>query len=140
MGAIKTSPVVYLDTNILIHLSEGSKERQEAISKALAPFEAAGAQFVTSELTLTEVMVLPIRSGNEKQISIYEQLFQDFVRLVPITRETLLLAAQARAHSPALRTPDALHVATATLTHAEVFATCDLGIKQLPQGMRLINP
>jgi predicted nucleic acid-binding protein len=131
--------LLYLDTNVLIRMTEGSESERAVIHQGLQPFVAQGAGFVTSELTFTEVLVHPIRNGNQALIEAYNRLLTEFVEPHPVVREVLLLAAKLRADSPALRTPDAIHVATATFTGAHVFVTGDKGIKQLPDSMQLIT-
>jgi predicted nucleic acid-binding protein len=63
----------------------------------------------------------------------YEQFFQRRgIQLLPATRNIFLEAARLRAGSPALRTPDALHAATAQMTGCNLFVTNDKGFRQLP--------
>jgi predicted nucleic acid-binding protein len=138
MEHVKSGALVYLDTNILIYLSEGSAPDQQAFKAQFQHFEEAAVRFITSELTLGEVLVHPLRKGDEKLIALYENLFTDFVEPVPITREVLYTSAKLRAETPSQRMPDAIHVATALLAKAEVFVTGDKGIKNLPEHMILI--
>jgi predicted nucleic acid-binding protein len=128
---------VYLDSNVLIYLCEGRDDLRQAASALIAPLQAEGARFITSELAFTEVLVHALRARNGEQIKAYEQLLGEFVEPLPVSREVLWLAAQLRAETPSQRTPDAIHVATATLAAARVFITGDRGIRNLPAGMRL---
>ncbi len=137
MAALKSGAVVYLDANILIYLTEGETVQKAALQPLMAGFEAAAARIVTSDLSFTEVLVQPIRQQDQTLIEAYERLLTGLVEALPVSRQVLWLAAQLRAANPAQRTPDAIHVATATLTGAAVFVTGDRGIKNLPSGMAL---
>ena len=137
MAALKSGAVVYLDANILIYLTEGETVQKAALRPLMAGFEATAARIVTSDLSFTEVLVQPIRQQDQTLIEAYERLLTGLVEALPVSRQVLWLAAQLRATNPAQRTPDAIHVATATLTGAAVFVTGDRGIKNLPSGMAL---
>ena len=132
MGQIARGAFVYLDANILIRMTEGLPDDQNVIHAALLPYVEAQAVFVTSELTLTEVLVHPIRLKNQARIERYNRLMTEFVETLPVSRDVLLTAATLRADFPALRTPDAIHTATAILTKASAFLTGDRGIKTIP--------
>lgn len=90
---------------------------------------------VTSELTLLETLVGPIRSGDVALRQDFEAvLLGAEVVLLAITREVLLGAARLRAEAPALRTPDAIHAATARVNGCRLILTNDRGIKRV-QGL-----
>ncbi|NJO51028.1 MAG: PIN domain-containing protein [Leptolyngbyaceae cyanobacterium RM2_2_4] len=76
-------------------------------------FYAGAVEIVSSELSLMEVLVVPMRDRNAALVSTYEQLLlSSNVRLLPISQVCLRSAAQLRA-STNLKTPDAIHAATA---------------------------
>ncbi len=137
MGLIvKAGATVYLDTNPLIYLTEGNPAFKASIEKLFTEFEKAQAQFLTSELALTEVLVLPLRRHDTGLVAIYERLFDTLVQPLPVSREVLIYAAQLRADTPSLRMPDAIHLATATLAKADAFVSGDAGMKELPEFMQ----
>lgn len=136
---IKPGAIVYLDTNPLIYLTEGNVQFKASIASVFAAIDGARARLITSELALTEALVAPLRRQDTELIAIYERLFDNFVQALPISREVLLLTARLRALTPGLRTPDAIHVATATLANADYFVTGDAGIKGLPPSMQRIG-
>ena len=129
MGQIARGSSVYLDANVLIRMTEGQPDERSALSQALSSYVDAAAVFVTSELSFTEVLVHPLRLKNTALIERYQRLMTAFVTPLPVSREVLLTAAKLRAEITALRTPDAIHVATALLCEASVFLTGDRGIK-----------
>ena len=138
MGQIARGASVYLDANILIRMTEGTPEDRNALRSMLSAYVALGAVFITSELTLTEVLVHPIRFKRQDHIERYNRLLSEFIEPKPVSREVLLTAASLRADLPSLRTPDAIHTATALLAKAAVFITGDRGIKTI-QGALVVE-
>lgn len=129
MGSIiKPGATVYLDTNAIIYLTEGNPDFKASIEGLFVEIERAGARLVTSELTFTEVLVLPFRVGNDELVAAYERLLDTLIEPIPLGRQELFLAAKLRANTPKLRTPDSLHLATAILVGADVFVSGDTGI------------
>lgn len=129
MGQIARGSSVYLDANVLIRMTEGQPDERAALGQTLSNYVDAAAVFVTSELSFTEVLVHPLRLKNTALIERYQRLMTEFVTPLRVSREVLLTAAKLRAEITALRTPDAIHVATALLCEASVFLTGDRGIK-----------
>lgn len=134
MGSIGQGATVYLDTNAIIYLTEGNPDFKASIAGLFAEIEKAGARLITSELTYTEVLVLPFRTNDAELAAAYERLMETLVEPLPLGREELFLAAKLRATTPRLRTPDSLHLATAIRAGAAVFVTGDAGI-DVPQPM-----
>lgn len=83
---------------------------------------------ITSELTLAEVLVKPFADGNAALQQIYLETLHDrpSLTIAPITRTTLIKAAQLRAQHTALKMPDALHAATALDRGAKYFVSNDV--------------
>jgi predicted nucleic acid-binding protein len=82
-----------------------------------------------------ETLIGPLKSGNAALALAYEQLYQQAqTRLLPITHSVLRDAAQLRATTK-LKTPDALHAATAQQAGCALFVTNDSdfrGVANLP--------
>ena len=87
---------------------------------------------VTSELTLAETLVGPIKTNN----LLIQQTYRSFLtttavlEVVPISRRILEEAAQLRATSK-LKLPDAIHLATALQSQCDSFLTNDVVYKSL---------
>jgi predicted nucleic acid-binding protein len=137
MEKVKRNAVVYLDTNVLIYMTEGDAAQRALLRPKFKAFAVANARLITSDLAYTEVLVRPIRDDNQELLRAYERLMSEWVEPQPIAREVLYLAAKLRAETANQRTPDAIHVATAILSGAHVFVTGDKGIKNLPTGVAL---
>ena len=103
---------VYLDANGFIY----SVERVDPYCTLLEPMwrQARFGEFdvASSEITVLETLVKPLREGDEVVETLLRSLFDAHeVRLVPATRELWEDAARIRAET-GLGTPDALHAAT----------------------------
>jgi predicted nucleic acid-binding protein len=133
MGALTlpASGLVYIDTMTLIY----TVERYPAYWSLLEPLwlaaQAGTIEVVSSELTLMESLVGPLKSGNAALERAFEQaLLAAEMRLLPITQPILREAARLRAATN-LRTPDALHAATAGQVGCVLFVTNDAGFRRV---------
>jgi predicted nucleic acid-binding protein len=130
---LPASGFVYLDTNAVIY----SIERIEPFYTVLLPVwqdvAAHSISVITSELTLLEVLVKPLRTGNQRLEVGFRRLLEHTqgVRLVPLSRSMIERAAQLRATTN-LKTPDAIHAATALEYHCALFLTNDPAFRQVP--------
>jgi predicted nucleic acid-binding protein len=131
MGALTlpASGLIYIDTMTLIY----TVERYPAYLPLLEPMwqtaQTGSIEIVSSELTLMETLVGPLKSGNNTLLNAFEQaLLGTNMRLIPITHPILRDAAQLRATTK-LRTPDALHAATAQQEGCVLFVTNDVGFR-----------
>ena len=88
-------------------------------------------EVVTSELTLLETLVQPIRQNNQILISAYETvLTKTEIELFPITLDILRESANLRA-AENLKTPDAIHATTATASNCQYLLTNDAAFKRV---------
>jgi predicted nucleic acid-binding protein len=131
--ALPTAGMVYLDAAAVIY----SVEQIAPYDGLLAPLwqAASAAQFVvvSSELTLLEVLVKPVREGKQQLVQRYRTLLTatSEVHLAPIDRAILDEATRIRA-SHALKTPDAIHAATALRLGCALFVTNDPAFRRVP--------
>ena len=121
---------VYLDTNSLIYFIEKNSEFFSVISPI---FELIGTSEIfaySSELTLTEILTKPIRDKHIQVIESYTELLfdEELITLICTSRNTFLLAAKISAEL-SLRTPDAIHMASAVERECRFFITNDKKIK-----------
>jgi predicted nucleic acid-binding protein len=122
-------PRLYLDTNIIIYAFENTDEISERLRGLIAAASSPRHRFLaTSELTLAEIVVVPLRKGDRRLIDIYESITigNSFVHVGTVSREVLWLAAILRSRHRQLRLPDAIHIATAMLFGCDYFLTGDL--------------
>jgi predicted nucleic acid-binding protein len=117
---------VYVDANAVIYFVEQIEPFRNASLPLWVALNAGQVQVVTSELTLLEVLVKPARAGNRHLESLYRGVVLGTPGLThaPIERQTLERAVQVRANHN-LKTPDAIHAATALQTGCVMFVTND---------------
>ena len=121
---------LYLDANVWIYAREDNprfSRPARAIMKLLAHGELHA---VTSEWTLAEVLIGPIREVDRAAQKAYRAQLQNNDRLVvhPVSREVLLEAARLTALH-ALTLPDAVHAATAKLSNCKYLVSGDEGFR-----------
>ena len=126
---------VYLDSNFFIRFVESRDER------LLHVFEREAADLLTlhtSELTLAEVLVDPIRAGDLSLTQECREFLSDDqqIDVVPIERSILIRSAEIRA-TIGNKLPDAIHVATAAARSCNVFLSSDKKLRLLPQMSRV---
>jgi predicted nucleic acid-binding protein len=129
---VPSSGLVYLDANAVIY----SVEKHPIYWPLLQPLWLAAKgktiEIVSSDLTLMESLVAPLKSGDTALANTYEQLFQQAqTRLLPIAQDILREAARLRATTK-LKTPDAIHLATAQQMVCVLFVTNDVGFRGVP--------
>jgi predicted nucleic acid-binding protein len=129
---IPSGGLVYLDANAIIY----SVEKHPVYWPLLLPLWQAAKgmsiEIVSSDLALMETLIGPLKAGDTTLANTYEQLFQQAqTRLLPITQPILREAAQLRATTK-LKTPDALHAATARQAGCVLFVTNDAGFRAVP--------
>jgi predicted nucleic acid-binding protein len=87
---------------------------------------------VVSTIVLTECLSKPLKEGDATLVASYNTLFRHTrgIALIPVHVTVAARAADLRARY-ALRTPDALHVATALVSGSDAFLTNDLALKRV---------
>lgn len=125
---------VGLDTSLFIYLVEGHREFGDRASQIFESIEKGRLEAVTSTLTMLELLVQPYRAGNPELTSRYYALFNRYPHLTlrPLDLSTADRAAQLRA-TYALKTPDAIQVATALEWGAEAFLTNDYKLQRIQE-------
>ncbi len=132
-------PRLYLDSNIYIWLYERTEPEDRTVRDNLwRLFDHTNEPrwiIVTSELTIAEVAVDPLRKGSHALLDecVSAIASSDGERIaVPVDRNILLTSATTRARFASLRLPDAIHLATAIDTGCVAFVTDDQRLHGLP--------
>ncbi len=134
MGSLvlPASGTVYLDTSIIIYSVEMHDVYWPSLVGLWEEARSGRIVIVSSELTVLETLVAPLAKKDGALIAAYERLFlASELRLLPITRATLREGARLRATLPSLRTPDALHAASAAMAGCTMFLTNDEGFRRV---------
>ena len=124
---------VYVDTNSVIYRVEMVEPYLSASAPLWAALDAGLLRCVTSELSLLETLVKPLRDGNLELASLYRQVLRGTSGLscLPIQLAVIESAARLRA-AHRLRTPDAIHAATAMESGCVLFVTNDPDFRRVP--------
>lgn len=122
------------DSDIIIYSVETHAIYWPLLQPLWQAARAGSLSIFSSELALLETLIGPLRSGDTLLLNAYEQVFQaPEMRLLPISQAVLRDAAHLRATIRALRTPDALHAASALLASCALFLTNDVGFRRVPR-------
>ncbi|MYD50761.1 MAG: type II toxin-antitoxin system VapC family toxin [Dehalococcoidia bacterium] len=139
MGPLTLPPagLVYVDANVLIY----SVERIEPYRSLLEPMweQAQGGSLtaVSSAVIAAEVLVKPIREGNSEIEAQYREVFaSNAFRLLDASYALFEDAARLRAET-GLKTPDALHVATAFSVGCALFVSNDTDFHRV-EGLPIV--
>jgi predicted nucleic acid-binding protein len=131
--------LIYLDACALIDAREKSTPESQALVNLIAEGPGSATPFITSDLSLVEVLTKPIqglidrtpeREDSTKRADhdwYLGNLIPDglLFQTKPLHRDILLQAAIMRARTPSLKTPDAIHAATAYHFGCTHFVTGD---------------
>ncbi len=122
---------VYLDANVFIYALNGFPAFAITLTDLFDGIESGTVSACTSELTLAELLVIPFRHGDTEEEKRCRMILRPraCLSLLPVTMDVLELTAKLRAAMPTVRTPDAVHAATAQLAGCDVFLTNDRRLK-----------
>ena len=121
---------IYIDTAPLIYLVEENPHHIAKMRHIVRVLTLLSIQTYTSVVALTEILVGPLRLGNTDLAQQYHDILvshKDY-SLVAVTPEIAISAAAIRARY-SMRTPDALHVASALRMDCDAFLTNDLDFR-----------
>lgn len=122
--------LIYLDANVIIRLLEGDNAVRAPIEARLQPLRGQTNFLATSRLSRLECRVKPLREGNAPLLKLYEAFFASSeVALMEINAAVVEKATELRA-SLNIKTPDALHLATAIIGKSATFLTGDRGLQR----------
>lgn len=128
MGSLilPSSGSVYVDANTVIYAVEKVPPYADVLASLWEAAAAGSLAVLSSELIVCEALVRPLRERKP----LLEAAFRGFLinsrefRLAPIVLGTLERAARIRAET-GLKTPDAIHAATALEADVAMFVTND---------------
>jgi predicted nucleic acid-binding protein len=117
---------VYFDTNIFIYVLNGTPGLSAPCVQLLDACAEGAIQGITGDLTLAELLVLPLRQNNAAAVAAVRELLIDdgAITLLPHDRATFERAAALRAQH-GLKMPDALQLATALQAGAACLVSND---------------
>jgi predicted nucleic acid-binding protein len=124
--AVETSPFIYFVEKHPQYLNQ---------TRAIFSLVSRGAITVnTSVITLTEVLTLPLAKNLQHYVTDYQAMLLNTngITTIPVNVAIARHAAELRARY-GLRTPDALHLATAIETRCDAFLTNDHALTRVSE-------
>ncbi len=125
---------LYLEAAPFIYFVEANSSYVARMDFVFGRLDAGHMYGFTSSITLTEVLTLPIRVGRIDLQDAYRAILRKntSVSLVSVNDSIAEQAAVLRAKYN-LRTPDALHIATALVSRCDGFLTNDKGFRRVAE-------
>ncbi|MCK4503257.1 MAG: PIN domain-containing protein [Desulfuromonadales bacterium] len=121
-----------LDTVTLIYFLEQHPQYYQAAKKIFKKIEAGEISAVISTLVFAELLVPAFRSKENKRAEKVVRILSNFpnLKIIPLTVKISTAAAHLRA-THGLRTPDAIHAATALESKTRGIITNDKGFQKI---------
>ncbi|MGI9055322.1 MAG: type II toxin-antitoxin system VapC family toxin [Pyrinomonadaceae bacterium] len=130
--------LIGLDTSPFIYFVEQNQLYVDVMREIFRRITNSEFQAASSVISLTEVLVQPLRQGNQKLADEYRDLLFNGAnfQLFPLTVQIAETAAELRAKYN-LRTPDALQIASALENGCDAFLCNDKGLKRVT-GIKIL--
>ena len=130
---------VFWDTNLFVYLVEDEGERAERVVALRQWMIEREDELLTSALTLGEVLVKPMETGDEELMHRYEQAIGAGATVLPFDSRAAPKFAEIR-RDRSIRAPDAIQLACASAAGTDLFITNDdrLSRKNIP-GIQFIQ-
>lgn len=120
---------VVLDTTVWISFLQDEPDRAEHVERLLERAERGEVQVLISAITITEVLKgpkatdAPLTPGQERKFTDF--IDHPFITVVSVDPVVASRARDLRRAVPGLKTPDAIVVATALVSHAKTLYSYD---------------
>lgn len=126
--------LIAVDTAILIYHLEEHPFYSNLTTILLQAVQRGVCHAVLSEISLLELLVLPLRLQLPDVADEYELLLTNFphLTLIPVSRAIILKAASLRVQY-GIKTPDALIIATALTAGATLFVSNDHHLQRITE-------
>ncbi len=116
---------LYLDASAIIYGMEGPGDLRKAVLAWVTQAESSGGAVTTSRLSRLECRVRPLREGQSALMAQYEEFFmRRSLQVADVGASVIELATDLRVRY-GLKTPDAIHVATAMECGMDLILTGD---------------
>jgi predicted nucleic acid-binding protein len=116
---------IFLDTNFFIYVLEGAGRHAARTQQLLRAFAARKDEVMTSVMSLGEVLVGPLYHGDHALAQRYRQMMRTSgITILPFVEQATESFARIRAGG-AIKSPDAIQLATAGHAGCDLFLTND---------------
>ncbi|HEX4345221.1 MAG TPA: PIN domain-containing protein [Solirubrobacteraceae bacterium] len=109
---------VALDADVLIAFLDASDAQHDSSIDALRPRLASGEQILIAASVYAEILVRPLQRGSAHTVDAFIAAIG--ATIVPIDRDVARRAAHLRGARRTLRLPDAISLATALVSNADL--------------------
>jgi len=124
--------VTGVDSNVFIYVVEDHPEFSAAAKQALIKTVRGGDSLCVSSLVITEILSGTSNLSALKLLEASQTVVYDF------TKDIAVVAGNLRRQHPGLKTPDAIHVATAITAGASSFITNDKKLLKFDVGIGMV--
>lgn len=133
---LKNAKSIYLDSNCLIYYFENNSKYAQKVEDIFNLSIQNNIKLITCNLSLMELLVLPIKLKNKRIIKLYKNLDKHIPNFTfaNVDEKTFVKAAEIRATTN-FRSPDSIHLASSIVNNCDTFVTSD---KQL-QGFNQVK-
>lgn len=130
---------IFWDTNLFVYLLEGQSRGKQVAALRQRMIERED-ELLTSALTLGEVLVRPVETGNYELRRRYEHAITTGATVVPFDVEAAPRFAEIR-RDRSIRAPDAIQLACASAAGTDLFITNDNRLsRKSVRGIQFIQP
>ena len=125
---------ICIDTAPIIYFIEHHVKYRNIIRPVFAEIASGNIEAITSTITLLEVLVRPLKNGDETLAEKYRDILLSSQGLTTfeILHEVSEMASRLRAKYP-IRTPDAIQIAVGILYHATKFLSNDPNLTKVSE-------
>jgi predicted nucleic acid-binding protein len=131
---------IFLDTNFFIYLIESTGPQGVRARHLLRAFSTRRDEILTSVMTLGELLVQPMRAGDQLMVQRYRRILRSpGISVLPFLESAAETFARVRLDK-GIRPPDAIQLATAATAGCDLFLTNDDRLtKALVPGIHFIT-
>ena len=130
---------VFWDTNLFVYLVEAHRRGRQVAALRQRMIERED-ELLTSALTLGEVLVKPMESGDQELRRRYERVIMTGATVVPFDVRAAPRFAEIR-RDRSIRAPDAIQLACASMAGVDLFITNDSRLsRKRVRGIHFIQP
>jgi uncharacterized protein len=115
---------IFWDTNLFIYFLEGNSQLSVTTRQLRKNMLSRGDQLLTSTLTLGEILVKPLETGDTALCKKYEEVIQQTATLLSFDDRAAWRYAEIR-RDRSVRAPDAVQLACAASATIDLFVTND---------------
>ena len=135
-------PALAFDTPLWIHWVEQNRRFLPAVAPLVKDLAGGRIVVVTSILAMVEILTGVFAKGDELRARRYRDLFDGTEGIVVLEVDRAIGEGAARLRARyGLRTPDAIHLATAVAARASAFVTTDRRLARVRElDVRVLRP